>query len=268
MVPPVLCYHRVGGPPELGVTRVSPATFRRQMQALARAGWRALSLADFINAAHTYDALHAFPERDHAPEFLLTFDDGYTELEEYVYPVIRDLDFTATTFVITDYAGQSNSWDIQYTRRPLTHLGWDAIERWKGRGLDFASHTASHSRLTWLEPSRVADELGRSRQTLFEHVGFPAADAVAYPFGAVDDRVADVARAAGYRIGFAGVAGVPGDPLRVSRTPVYVWDVGSIPLGVRDDELGLLGQIIAFGANQAAVGTSVMRRLLGRDASS
>lgn len=261
MVPPVLCYHRVGGPPELGVTRVSPATFRRQMHALAKAGWKTLSLSEFAASVE-----RPTPPPSHA--FLLSFDDGYAELAEFAYPIVAEVGFTATTFVITDYAGQSNSWDIQYTRRPLTHLGWDAIERWKGRGLDFASHTASHSRLTWLEPSRVADELGRSRQTLFEHVGFPAADAVAYPFGAVDDRVADAARAAGYRIGFAGVAGVPGDPLRVSRTPVYVWDVGSIPLGVRDDELGLLGQIIAFGANQAAVGTSVMRRLLGRDASS
>ena len=34
---PVLCYHRVGGPLELGVTRVGRAVFARQMTALARA---------------------------------------------------------------------------------------------------------------------------------------------------------------------------------------------------------------------------------------
>ena len=45
--PPVLCYHRVGGPLELGVTRVARAVFARQMTALARAGWRTLTLAQF-----------------------------------------------------------------------------------------------------------------------------------------------------------------------------------------------------------------------------
>src|SRR5436189_78085 len=39
-LPPVLCYHRVGGPLELGVTRIARSTFARQMKALARAGLR------------------------------------------------------------------------------------------------------------------------------------------------------------------------------------------------------------------------------------
>src|SRR2546430_12941773 len=41
---PVLCYHRIGGPLELGVTRVGRSVFARQMTALTRAGWRTLSL--------------------------------------------------------------------------------------------------------------------------------------------------------------------------------------------------------------------------------
>src|SRR5438034_3706559 len=45
--PPVLCYHRVGGPLELGVTRVARSSFARQMKTLARAGWRTLTLAEF-----------------------------------------------------------------------------------------------------------------------------------------------------------------------------------------------------------------------------
>ena len=48
---PVLCYHRVGGPLELGVTRVGRAVFARQMTALARAGWRTLTLDEFAKLA-------------------------------------------------------------------------------------------------------------------------------------------------------------------------------------------------------------------------
>ena len=260
-LPPVLCYHRVGGPAELGVTRISPATFRRQMHALAKAGWTTLTLDQFAAAAHSDDSAFRVPHS----AFLLTFDDGYAELAEFAYPVIADLGFTATTFLITDYIGKTNAWDIQYTRAPLRHLDWDAIEAWQGNGLDFASHSASHARLTWLEDARVADELSRSREELVKRLGSGAGSAVAYPFGAVDGRVARLAAEAGYALGFDGVAGVEGDPLRLSRIPVYVWDAADVPFGLRDDELGVLGRLVAFGANRAAVGTSIMRRLFGRD---
>ena len=56
---PVLCYHRIGGPLELGVTRVGRSVFARQMTALARAGWKTLSLTDFV-ARTTYDARRTF----------------------------------------------------------------------------------------------------------------------------------------------------------------------------------------------------------------
>lgn len=260
MLPPVLCYHRVGGPPELGVTRVSPRTFRRQMHALAKTGWTTLTLEQFAGAAVGGSAV-----RVPRSAFLLSFDDGYSELAEFAYPVLRDVGFTATTFLITDYIGKTNAWDIQYTREPLRHLAWDSIEAWKARGFGFASHTATHARLTWLDERRVTDELSRSRETLTTRLGAEAGVAVAYPFGAVDERVASLAQRAGYALGFDGVRGVDGDPMRLSRVPVYVWDAGNVPFGLRDDELGVVGRLVAYGANRAAVGTTVMRRLLRRD---
>jgi peptidoglycan/xylan/chitin deacetylase (PgdA/CDA1 family) len=254
MTPPVLCYHRVGGPLELGVTRVSPETFRRQMHALAKAGWTTLTLERFAAAEPSaLDTPHS--------AFLLTFDDGYAELAEFAYPVIQEVGFTATTFLITDYIGRTNAWDIQYTREPLHHLDWSTIETWKGRGLEFASHTRTHARLTWLDDARIADELGHSRETLANRLGAQAGSAVAYPFGAVDARVSKAARAAGYTLGFDGVQGVPGDPLRLSRVPVYVWDRGDVPAGLRDDWIGVAGRVAAHVANRCAVGTTVMKAI-------
>ncbi len=255
MTPPVLCYHRVGGPLELGVTRVSPKVFRRQMHSLAKAGWKTLSLAEFTAALRPAQSAIRNPQS----AFLLSFDDGYQELADHAYPVISEVGFTATTFLITDYIGRPNAWDIQYTREPLRHLDWKAIEAWKARGFEFASHTATHARLTWLDDVRVTDELARSRETLSKRLG--DCPAVAYPFGAVDERVARLTKGAGYSLGFDGVAGIEGDPLRLSRVPVYMWDLANTPFGLRDDELGVAGRIIAYLANRCAVGTSMMKRL-------
>src|SRR5690349_19803487 len=67
VIPPVLCYHKVERRRELGVTRLSPRRFAAQIQAMARAGWRALSLRDFTAIARGERRL-----RDR--ELLITFD--------------------------------------------------------------------------------------------------------------------------------------------------------------------------------------------------
>ena len=259
-VPPILCYHRVGGSLELGVTRIARSVFERQMTALATAGWKTLTLAQFSDCLRTGNSAFPIPHS----EFLLTFDDGYAELAAHAYPVLAELGFTATTFLVTDFIGRDNTWDVRYTWRRLRHLDWDAIERWQARGFGFASHGATHARLTWLSDAAVAEEFSRSRQTLRTRLGRGAARAVAYPFGAADARIIRLAKEAGYEMGFGGVweGGGHGDPLRLGRVPAYLWDAWDVPFGLRDDALGALGRFVAGVTNRCALASSVMKRLV------
>src|SRR3989449_478754 len=259
LLPPVLCYHRIGGPAELGVTRVATSVFARQMTTLARAGWKTLTFAQFAERLRPGHCAFRIPHS----AFLLTFDDGYASLAEHVYTLLADVGFTATTFLITDYVGRLNTWDVRYTWHRLAHLDWDTIGRWQARGFDFASHTASHARLTWLSDGQAAAELAGSRETLRHRLGPQAARAVAYPFGARDERIERLACAAGYELGFGGVRG-NGSPLALARLPVYVWDVGRVPFGLREDGLGRLGRTVAHAANRCAVGTTLMKGLGAR----
>src|SRR3989442_832505 len=224
--PPVLCYHRVGGQLELGVTRVAKSVFARQMTTLGRAGWKPLTLDQFAERLRPgHSAL-----RPGYSAFLLTFDDGYASLAEHVYPILVDVGFTATTFLITDHVGRLNTWDVRYTWHRLAHLDWDTIGRWQARGFAFASHTASHQRLTWLSDGQAAAELERSRDTLRQRLGFEAARAVAYPFGARDERIERLAIAAGYELGFGGVRG-NGSRLARTRPASCLLAVGDLPFG-------------------------------------
>ena len=193
---------------------------------------------------------------------MLTFDDGYASLAEHAYPVLADLGFTATTFLITDYVGKANTWDVRYTWDRLRHLGWAQIEHWRARGFDFGSHGATHRRLTWLADDAVQADLDRSRETLRARLGAEAARAIAYPFGAVDPRIGQLAAAAGYELGFGGVTAT-GEPLNLARVPVYMWDLWDVPLGLRGDGLGSVGRFVAHAANRCAVGTSAMLKLRG-----
>jgi len=232
------------------------------MRALAAAGWRTLRLAEFTARLEAGDGapVHA------GDTFLLTFDDGYASLAEVAYPLLADLGFTATTFLITDFMGRRNTWDLRYTRQRLRHLDWEAVERWHARGFDFASHGASHQRLTWIDDAAVRAELERSRDALRARLGAGAGAAVAYPFGAADARVRRIAGAVGYRVGFASAAGIPTERLGLPRLPVYAWDRWSPPLVWRDGGWGRAGRTLARLANRCAVGTSLMLRAARRRA--
>jgi peptidoglycan/xylan/chitin deacetylase (PgdA/CDA1 family) len=256
---PVLCYHRVGGPLELGVTRVGRRTFIRQMRALANAGWRTVTLAEYYQAVCGGSAF-----RLPRSALLLSFDDGYAELAEHAYPVLADLGFTATTFLITDYVGRENTWDVRYTWRRLRHLDWAAIDEWKARGFEFGAHGATHRRLTWLPDDAVRDDLGRARDVLVARLGPESGQALAYPFGASDARIARIAAETGFRVAFNGVRGDGTNLLDVPRVPVYAWDRFAVPLGLQEGIFGRVGRFAAHVANRCSVGTSLMLRVVGR----
>ena len=81
MLPPVLCYHKVERRHELGVTRISPERFAKQIERIARAGWKTIGLSEVIACASG--------QRIAAPnELAITFDDGYRGLRDYAFPVL------------------------------------------------------------------------------------------------------------------------------------------------------------------------------------
>ena len=109
-LPLILCYHKVERRRELGVTRLSPRRFARQMERLARDGWRALTLDELLACARG--------ERNAGPdEVAITFDDAYRGLRDHAFPVLEALGFPALCFAITDYAGRLNRWDVAYGGR-------------------------------------------------------------------------------------------------------------------------------------------------------
>ena len=94
----MLCYHKVERRQELGVTRISPRRFARQIDGCEGRLDRTLGLDEVIACARG--------DRMPAPnELAITLDDGYRGLREHAFPVLEAHGFRATCFVITEYAG-------------------------------------------------------------------------------------------------------------------------------------------------------------------
>jgi peptidoglycan/xylan/chitin deacetylase (PgdA/CDA1 family) len=280
-LPPVLCYHKVDARRELGVTRVAPRVFRRQMEALAAAGVRTLGAADLAGffaagAVARRRGLASAPDvvpSDARPDdgaaarsIVLTFDDGYAALAKHAFPVLADLDLKALVFVVTDFVGRDNDWDTHYGWRRFRHLSWDQLARWQERGIEVHSHSATHARLTWLSRGEVTQELGRSREEITRRTGV-APLGISYPFGAVDRWIASSASDAGYRLGFAGPQGLRGvekdSPMGLRRLPVYAWDTFRPPLVLRGGLSGSASVALARLTSRISVGTAIFRRLGG-----
>ncbi|MGQ0713015.1 MAG: polysaccharide deacetylase family protein [Gemmatimonadaceae bacterium] len=251
LLPHILCYHKVDRRHELGVTRISPRRFARHIERLARGGWRTLTLEEVAACARG-------ERRAALNEVAITFDDGYRALREHAFPVLEAHGFVATCFVITAFAGRLNRWDVAYGGRRFAHLAWRDMRRWQSRGITFASHTATHPRLTWISAAAAARELGGSRVELADALDV-APRAVSYPFGASGVREHALARDAGYDVGFTLNAAWNGDAMAIPRLPVYLWSPPLPGVGF----LAGIERVVATAANRAAIGTSVWRRLFG-----
>jgi peptidoglycan/xylan/chitin deacetylase (PgdA/CDA1 family) len=140
--------------------------------------------------------------------FAVTFDDAFASVIEHALPILSVLGLPATVFAPTAFMG---------ARRPLD---WDGIDHWAGtkyadeltsmdwgdlgelaeRGWEIGTHTRTHPRLTQLDEAELTHELEASRFECERQLGKPC-PSIAYPYGAVDERVAAAARSAGYLTG-------------------------------------------------------------------
>jgi peptidoglycan/xylan/chitin deacetylase (PgdA/CDA1 family) len=77
----------------------------------------------------------------------------------------------------------------------------DGVRALVSAGCHVGFHTLRHDRLPLLSDAALADALRDGRDGLTAVVGREL-DSISYPYGKADERVADAARAAGYRLGF------------------------------------------------------------------
>lgn len=186
--PWIAMYHSVAdGTDDPYRVTVSPGRLEEQLGRLRRWGLRGVGVAELL-AARAVGA-----DRNLVG---LTFDDGYLDFAENAVPLLRAHGCSATVFVLPGRLGGENGWDPLGPRRPL--LDAAAVRRVADAGMEIASHGLSHTDLTRVDGTRLTAEVAESRARLAEVTGRPV-HGFCYPYGAVDRRVADAVRRAGYR---------------------------------------------------------------------
>ncbi len=183
---PILAYHNVSQQFEWGINIVSPSLFERQIRYLAEDGYQSITFRDYVSGAHTA-----------ARPVVITFDDAYRDIYHYAWPILRSYRFTATVFVVTDFVGKKNTWDINLGGRYAYHMDWQEIRQLAVAGWEIGAHTATHADLVGLNDTSLAEELRRSKQTLEQQVGQTIVT-MSYPYNRFNRRVVRAVQQAGY----------------------------------------------------------------------
>ena len=127
----------------------------------------------------------ALQEKKPLPEraVVLTFDDGFADFHTEAAPVLLQKGLPATVFLPTSYCGRTNSWPGQpkwVDLQPL--MSWQQIRELAEQGINFGSHTVSHTNLTEAEAEVAEREIAESRKEIESRTG-RAADYFCYPYG-------------------------------------------------------------------------------------
>ncbi len=208
---PILCYHNLG-PESKGRLLLAASKFDEQMRYLKANGYRVISMAEFVEFTRLGRQL---PRKS----IVLTFDDGYKSFMQYAYPLLKELGFTATLFVYTDYVGAGKN-----------AFTWQELKELTAAGFDVEAHSKSHGDLRRVagEPDatyarRMQAELGQPQDLFKRNLGQPRT-IIAYPYGSWDEsllsRLAEYGYVAGFSVRRQGNASFV-RPLAATRSQIY-----------------------------------------------
>ena len=234
---PVLMYHRIGTVHNNWESRycIPPDQFTRHMHRLAAQGMRACSVTDFFAWLGQEKKL---PDGS----FLLTFDDGFLGVYEHAAPVLRELGWPATVFLVSQQIDGRDEWCQTQNPSGATYplLAMEHITAMRHMGFSFHSHTRLHPDLITLSDDDLANELAGSREDLKDMLD-EEVHYLAYPYGRYNDHVINAAHAAGYKAAFSTQPGFNRhdiDPFHIRRLDIF-----------GTDSPGMLARKIHYGSN-------------------
>lgn len=218
-LPRVLCFHKLSSRFLYEGTWTTPRHFEAIIERLQECGYT------FIDEARYLAALdNRSPSA--SKQIFLTFDDGYSDTVEIAHRILTPRKIPYHVFVVSDYAGRENTWELGLGRAPERHLSWARVRALSACGVTFGSHTAAHADATRLAHDALVDDLHRSVRDIEAATGRPVRT-LSYPFGRCNAAVKAAARETGFHAAFSlypGGNNARVDRFALRRNAVYVID--------------------------------------------
>ena len=174
---PILMYHQVDVPPKKGAPFrsliVHPKRFRSQMRWLKRLGYTGLSMREIM----------PYVRGEKKGKVIgLTFDDGYRNVFHNALPVLIELGFSSTNYIVSNHIGGTNFWDGEKGVAQTPLMSADEIVQWLEAGQEIGSHTQDHVHLPQLDDEQARHQIEQSKKQLEQQFGTQVRS-FCYPYG-------------------------------------------------------------------------------------
>jgi peptidoglycan/xylan/chitin deacetylase (PgdA/CDA1 family) len=127
---------------------VNPIEFKNQMHGIAKLGLKVISIQEAV--------IKIIGNNIDQKYVVLTFDDGYFDNFKNALPILLDLNFKASFFIVTNALGKFNNWD----NWPLKLMGIHHLEKFISLGFTIGAHTHNHANLNFnILPKKIEQEL-------------------------------------------------------------------------------------------------------------
>src|SRR5262249_50292110 len=134
---------------------------------------------------------------------IITFDDGYKDFFLSAMPILEEVGFRATVFVVTSKVGGLADWDAVSSPAPL--MDWNELRALHGSGHWIGSHWNLHRDLTRMSDEAIGRDSVEARMILRRELRTEVT-AVAFPWGKSDARVRRALAMSGYNAGLGVVS--------------------------------------------------------------
>lgn len=221
---PILMYHSISTAMSFAhpyfETCTSPQTFADQMQFLRDHEYESVDLSETLTSITP-----RLPSSQ--KQVVITFDDGYRDFFDAAFPILKAHGFSATVFVVSDFANQQRT-----SGKSRTYMNWSEIRHIHSCGMRIGSHTMSHPELRKLNAEQIVIELKHSKDVIEDCLG-ATVQSFSYPyaFPEQDSSFVDFIRSTLVRCGYKnGVSTIIGRSKRQSdhfflpRLPVNTYD--------------------------------------------
>lgn len=164
---PVLMYHCIGdNSSDAKELYVTSSEFKKQLSYMKDAGYTPI---DFNQAGNTIRR-----------PVIITFDDGYKDNYTNAYPLLKEFNFKATIFLISNAIGKKQYLDISSIKK-MQDL------------IDFQGHSVTHPRLAEIGFNKVDFEVRESKKAIEYITGKPVF-VFSYPYGNYNQNVINIVK--------------------------------------------------------------------------
>ena len=182
----ILCYHRINPWYENDALTVKPEKFKRQINYFISKKFEFMNLEQYVS----------FSRKN--KKIVITFDDGFADNFLFPYEILHNLNLPFIIFLTVNFIGTEKLFSRYKDKERDRFLNWNEVIEMSKNGVEFGSHSLTHSDLTKLEKEEIEKEIIDSKKIIEDKTG-KEVKFFCYPYGFYNKEVIEIVEKAGYK---------------------------------------------------------------------